>query len=391
MKPVREVSISLPASADLPSREAACREAAAVLASVAPDAALTLQTDAPTLAVAIDGQSVRLPRRAGAGKICANGAPAWPLFWALLARQPVAPQPARLALHGVPEKQAREWCARTLGFDPVLSGEWPSSTAHGLSGARLCIGALLSPPLDPADAPLRGSRSLAGVLAGAAAQLVGEWHAEHLLDGLQQRRPLLAEAVRSQLGVPRLTGVLRELVDEGVGLHQARLLCEALLAIGATCPPELDDRIVFEPPAVTLAWTTEPLGALPAPVLAQCARMGLKAHHASRYADSLLAFREHGGVQVYGPEWKLAVGLVDLEIERQVAHGTLDAAGHEALLDAVQAERSSSENAVPLLTTASARHALWRLLREAFPDIAVLAYQELAPEVNIEPRYRVSF
>lgn len=101
------------------------------------------------------------------------------------------------------------------------------------------------------------------------------------------------------------------------------------------------------------------------------------------------------GLETYGPQWTIAVGLVDPDIERRIADGTFGADAEEALLHALEgelalADRASAPREVPLLVGASSRFALWQLVRNVFPDLSVLAYQELAPEANIQPLFRLS-
>lgn len=369
------------------------REAGAVVASVAPGAELHVEVASGEPALTLDGVAVRL--RQDRHRDEPPGAPAalgWALFWAMLERLPDTDAPARVACRGGLDPRALTVFEAALGIR-VMTAEEAALPTPLAAGPRVDIGGLLSPVLDQSDTDQRGSRSLQGVLRRAAAILVGEPHALALLAQVERHRPQVADAMRRRLPVPLLTRIMRQLADENVPLTQPRLLCEALLATTSVCSSALDPFIVFEPPVLGLAWSDAPLDALPAHAWTQRAREGLKAHTASRFSEQSLAFRQQWGIDIFGPEWTISVGLIDPAVERRIGEGSLAAHEADAVLATLAQELGApyvSPAPVPLLVTASTRFAVWQLVRDAFPDVSVLAYQELAPEANIKPLFRLS-
>jgi len=391
----REVVLLVP-DAQAGETDAVRREAGAVLASAAPDAALRLEAGR-TPAVVFDGEPVRLARTPGRAEAdVVERRLAWAVFWALLERLPTSEAAAPVACYGALDAASLNWLDSTLGISIVPATPAPIPT--GIEpGPRLAIGGLLSPVIDEHDGSHRGSRSVQGVLGRAAARLVGEGHATALLARVERQRPYVAETVRDRLGVPLLTTVMRQLADEGVPLTQPRLLCEALLATTSVCPPTLDAFIVFEPAVLGLAWSTAPLETLPPHVWTQRAREGLKAHHASRFSEQGLAFRPAWGLETYGPQWTMTVGMLDRSLEQRITDHALPPEEVDALLDALEVELARAGRVVtpngappPLLTTAASRFFVWMLVRDAFPELSVLAYQELIPEVTIQPLFHLS-
>ncbi len=371
------------------------READAVLASLEPKAQLLVAGG--DRRVEIDGLRVRLPSAPWpAGGADLARAIAWTMFWSLLERQPASAVGASVAcLGGLDPAQLAE-LERSLGIAVRPAAARP--VPEGLEpGPRLQISGLLSPVLDEPQEDRRGSHSAHGVLRRAAARLVGEAEVLALLARVERHRPRVAAAVRDRFDLSRLTAVVRCLVDEGVPLTHPRVICESLLATNCVCPPELDAFIVFAPPALGVAWSTESLEDLPAHALAQCVREGFKSFHANRYSSQKLdfRFRESWGLRLYAPEWTIAVGLIEPSLERGVRDRTLSEGEIDRLLVEIEAELpspplASPRREVPLLVGAASRYALWQLVRDVLPGVPVLAYQDLAPEANIQPLFRIT-
>jgi len=87
--------------------------------------------------------------------------------------------------------------------------------------------------------------------------------------------------------------------------------------------------------------------------------------------------------------------LLDREIE-DLLYGSpadeLTPEERDAILTAVSKEATNRSSSVPpvILTTIGIRRKFLELIRHAFPYLAVLSYQELSPEMNIQPLARVS-
>jgi hypothetical protein len=319
----------------------------------------------------------------------------WQFFWTLFDRmQPMAADMSLVLVGDGTTNDAVQAVAEVsdaIGLKlPVPIVEPGGCDQSG--GLRLRIGALTTPVFaTPAD-HRRGARSLRGTLRRAAAALVTERTADALLQRVGRQRSRLAKAVRERYGLPMFTEVLRCLVDEGVSLNAARGLCEGLMAANSVLPPDVDESIIFAPPVLGVAWSTSPLAGLAPAEWAQCAREALKSQNTMACTAPALDFRESWGMTLYRPEWTIEVGLLDPALERRVRTEQIGPDDAETIVDAVCAELgyTSQGTPVPLLTTASARHRLWRIVRHALPWLAILAYQELAPEANITPLFRVS-
>lgn len=90
----------------------------------------------------------------------------------------------------------------------------------------------------------------------------------------------------------------------------------------------------------------------------------------------------------------LVVYLLDREIEASLTYpSSPDEATQSAILQAVDNEISNyySGGARPvILTSMEVRYRFWCLVRTRFPQLACVSYQELSPDLNIQPIARIS-
>jgi type III secretion protein V len=189
---------------------------------------------------------------------------------------------------------------------------------------------------------------VAWALSQSAHQLVGVQEVQALLDGLEPAAPALVREATRLLPPPLLADVLRRLVEEGVSIRPLRTILEALLEAGPGRGPA---------------------------VLAEVARRALRRHIGHRCAGD-------------GP---LAALLLDPRAEEVVRDGisgevlALDPALAAALLESLAEEIRRHEEPPVLLASPDVRRALRGLLAPRFPRIAVLAYEELPPELPVRP------
>jgi type III secretion protein V len=189
----------------------------------------------------------------------------------------------------------------------------------------------------------------AAALARAAHLLVGVEEAQALLDDLEASCPALVREASRQLPPVVLADVLRRLVEEGVSVRPLRTILEALLEAGGA-----------------------PRGA---PALAEAARRALRRHIGHRCA---------GG----GP---LQALLLDPRAEGTVRDAlagealALDPEVAARLLDALDRELGAHEASPVVLASADVRRALRGLVAPRFPGVAVLAYEDLPPELPVRP------
>jgi type III secretion protein V len=220
-----------------------------------------------------------------------------------------------------------------------------------IAAADAARAASLAPVRGPLDRVLAGA---AGAIARSAGELVGIQEVQVLLDGLEPSAPALVREVSRQLPAPLLADVLRRLVVEGVSIRPLRTILEALLEVGGA--------------------------ARGAPVLAEAARRALRRHLAEAHAGA-------------GP---LAALLLDPGAEQALRDAlagevlALDPAVGSALLDAVAAELSGCAEPPVLLVSPDVRRPLRGLVAGRFPRLAVLAFEELPPELAVRPLGRIA-
>jgi len=194
-----------------------------------------------------------------------------------------------------------------------------------------------------------------------AHDLVGLQEVQSMLDQLERAYPaLVRNVVPKPVPLSLLTDVLRRLVEEGVSVRPLREILEAL----ATYAPNERDPVA----------------------LTELVRSSLKRQITFRHATG-------GALPVY---------LLDPAIEEAVrdsiqrtATGSYLAMPPDMARDVIEAVRREHREAteaggeVLLLTQADVRRFVRRLVEVELPDVAVLSYQELAPEITVQPLGRV--
>ena len=197
-----------------------------------------------------------------------------------------------------------------------------------------------------------------------AADFVGIAETQMLLDQLEQVAPQLPrQVVPKPISLPLLADVLRRLVEEGVSIRDLRTILEAL----ATAPPTDKD----------------PLS------LAELVRS-----HLRRATTFLLT----GGTP------SLAVYLLDPEVEETIRgavqrtpSGSFLALSPSAARDILSAIRNVFGATPPppgcppvLLTQPDVRRFVRKLVEAEFPEMRVVSYAELMPEISLRPLGRAS-
>jgi len=214
------------------------------------------------------------------------------------------------------------------------------------------------------EAPARLGDALVALLRRYGHELFGLEEAQRLLDALERTHPALVREVVPKLVSPvLLTDILRRLVEEGISLRNLR---DILGALAEWAPHERD------PVALT-----------------EHVRAGLRRAITHKHAGD-------GGV--------LAAYLLDpmiedtirdaiqrtptgsyLALEPQLGRDIVAAVGR-----AVGPGGPDGPSRAVLLTGAEIRRYVRRLVETDLPGIAVLSFQELAPEAQIRPIARIS-
>jgi hypothetical protein len=193
--------------------------------------------------------------------------------------------------------------------------------------------------------------------------------------------PALVDTVLAHYTLGDLTRILRAMISEGLSVHNLPSILERLLEYETvSCDPTaavvLDDRLPLVP-GTHNGWQA----------MYASLRRGLRSYISHRFTWS------ENTVRAY---------LLEPELEARLATGVQRTHGvpthplpdpeAEAFRDAVWQELSSSRS-VPsgpvILTSEGVRPSVRRLLEPEFPDLPVLSYAELRPDLNVQPVARI--
>ncbi len=238
------------------------------------------------------------------------------------------------------------------GFLPGIPTLWaPAELKGALSNAGI-------PFLDPTQML---SYHIALVLKKYAAEFVGIQETRALLTDLETRFPELAKEVQRVMPIHKIAEILQRLVGEGVSIRNLRSVMEALIEWGQK---EKDSVMLTE-----------------------YVRVALKRHISHR----------HSAGQNILPAYLLAPSVEDTVrgAVRQTSGGSylaLDPATSRQLLDNIKTtvgDLTRSMHKPVLLTSMDIRRYLRKMIEQDLYDLPVLSYQELTPEINIQPLARV--
>jgi FHIPEP family len=192
---------------------------------------------------------------------------------------------------------------------------------------------------------------------------------------LAEEQPALAAAVRSRFSVPPLTRLLRALAADQVAIGDQRRILERLLDFDLRRAVDTRDVILDHRPVLDVR-ATEPADDFAA--LLSFLRGGLRRQISAQYS------RGSGTLVVY---------LLGQELEERMQEYSGDAGGFELVFAAILRELRklpTVEFLPQILTSAGVRGPLADLLAPRFPDLVTLAYEDLTPELNVQPIARIS-
>jgi type III secretion protein V len=211
------------------------------------------------------------------------------------------------------------------------------------------------------DASQAIARHLGRAVRRRASDLVGLQEAQTMLDQLERAYPaLVRNVVPKPVSLSLLTDVLRRLVEEGISIRPLREILEAL----ATYAPNERDPV---------ALTELVRGALRRQITHVHARSGLLPVY---LLDPMIEDAVRDAIQ------RTATGSY-LAMAPDMARDVIDAVKREC-------SAATATDGVLLLTQADVRRFVRRLVEVDMPDVSVLSYQELAPDVTVQPLGRVS-
>lgn len=204
---------------------------------------------------------------------------------------------------------------------------------------------------------------LSSVLRKNGAEFVGIQETMNMLEQLEQAFPaLVKETVPKVVSPFQLTDILRRLIEEEISIRDLRSILQALAEWG-----QVEHDTVM---------------------LTEYVRAALKRYISHKYTRG---------------QNTLIVYLLDPQIEETVrasiqhtssgSYLALEPEVTQEILSAVRTEVGSlpptAQNPV-ILTTMEIRRYFRKLVELEFPHLAVLSYQELSPDMNIQPIARIS-
>lgn len=221
----------------------------------------------------------------------------------------------------------------------------------------------------PASAVVQPDEYLAVHLATLVKEnverLLGVQDVQNIIDLMEARGygALVRSVVPSLVTVPRLTDILRRLLQEGISIRDMRTILESL----AAAAPFENDPVY----------------------LTESVRAALRDYIAHRFST--------GRAQ-------MSVYLLDPHIEQSIREGVRQSASGAALSLEPEVSRglmkaferalggngASGEPPI-ILTQRDVRPFLFGLLRYDYPEVAVLSFQELRPNQSIQPIGRISY
>jgi len=222
---------------------------------------------------------------------------------------------------------------------------------------------------------------LSAELRRAAAEFQSEEGTQYSLDLLAESFPDLVRFALERYSLPKISLLLRDLLEEEISIRNLRSILGSLLSINGTTNVDLNRFIVF---------LANPDGLCPAP----CRK--LSELTTSQLADFVRASLKRYVSHKYSVANTLVVYLVDPAIERRITaidERPVTAAEHEKLRVAIEREVESRPAAAApvLLTTFDVRRMLRKIIQRDFPRLAVVSYQELLPDLNVQPIARISW
>ncbi len=218
----------------------------------------------------------------------------------------------------------------------------------------------LAPELSAEAGAERVAQSVEMLARRHAAELFGMQETQQLLDGLERGAPALVHsAMPKPVSLRLLCDVLRCLLDEGVAIRALGPIFEALSAEahapGTHDPAQLADRV----------------------------RARLSRQISAAYAHD-------GVIAAHGLDPLIEDALRDALPGRGAGPAAIPALPPDQARDIVEAVRKTAlgdgRTRAVLLTQADVRRHLRALLRFELPEVVVLSYAELVPELRVERR-----
>lgn len=206
---------------------------------------------------------------------------------------------------------------------------------------------------------------------------------ENNLASFRMAFPVLVDVVLSKYDEFQLTWILRDLLDEEICIRDLRNILDNLLLINGVAHVDLGKYIYLAPGGSHL-------------VVSDNKKMEeLEISEYSNYIRASALKRQISHKYTRGGN-TLVVYLLDPEIEREVAAlkgKAIPEAKRDEIINAVYEEVHNlppTARSPVILTAWDIRWQFRKLIEVEFPHVAVISYQELTPDMNIQPIARIS-
>jgi flagellar biosynthesis protein FlhA len=189
-----------------------------------------------------------------------------------------------------------------------------------------------------------------------APDLLGRDEVQAILDAAEEKYPVVTGEVKSFLSLGSIRDILRSLIGEQVSIRHMPVILETLADWGS-------------------------FGPTPSEVIIEQIRSSLKRQICQEYADDRQILR------VLTLDSKLEQRFADRIIPREGEEKNSGSSWDEWMEAFSPAIRGMEERGLPPIILCSPASRSWvkEITRKKFPDLAVLSYVEIPPDMNVEP------
>jgi flagellar biosynthesis protein FlhA len=187
-----------------------------------------------------------------------------------------------------------------------------------------------------------------------APELLGRDEVEAILDAAEEKYPVVTGEVKGLLSLGIIREILQSLVSEQVSIRHIAIILETLADWGS-------------------------FGPAPSDLIVEQIRQSLKRQICLEYADDKLTLR---------------VLTLEPNLEKKFADHSSDSSTGEDWADAISgAVLKMEERGFPpvILCSPKARFPVKEATRRRHPDLAVLSYMEIPPDISVEPLGEIRF
>ncbi|HEY6977065.1 MAG TPA: FHIPEP family type III secretion protein, partial [Chitinophagaceae bacterium] len=201
---------------------------------------------------------------------------------------------------------------------------------------------------------------------------------KNIIDDLNNNQPALIARVHSKVDDHFICRVLRLLIEEKISLRNIESIFQSIIDFDYVVADGINN-IVFDSRLTTLKepgdeWLHDPGNT------ADFVRLNLK-----QYISSMLT----------NNSYSLYVYLLDRQMEEKILKMDkivyTDPAFYDLLNSVEKVIGENRNNLYPLLSTVEVRRKLKQIVKNKFPELAVICYQELSSSTNITPVAKIFF